>query len=628
VPREIRTSISLAIAIVIGSAVIAAIELSPGAMEGGAVPLRDLPAPRGAFPEAEGRGDALPPDAAAPADATGASSADAPASEALAEPRPDETIAAPPLAVEESAGDDLGARAAGASGPTIAGQVIDAEGAPLAEASVVAEPEGAEAATGGRAATAATTDSSGRFSLSLPAASAPWTLVARHPDACAARLELGVVSADRSGVLIALSAGTFLDGSVHARDGTERASPVDGAAVRITALAEGSLDPVRVERTDDEGRFLFPGLAPGLFRIAVTAAERAQWERTIAIGPEGREISIELAAGSSLSGRVVAPGGRGLADARVAATAEGGVRRVAIADLRGEFALDHLGGDAAEVTASAPGHAERTIRVALPVAETVLIELAPAAECVGLVLAADSGVPLAGALVEAWPQGEGLAATAAPRRTLAGEDGLFRLDLDPRIGWRLRAAASGYEPEERELGGGAFQRFALLPGTALALRCRDESGEPVVHALVRLESGEGISLASDSTDAEGRVSFLAVPSGTERIRITHDRTLEATIARALLRSGREEVIELRRAGTVRGTLLHDAEIAGDLVLVAEDRTWQTWPDESGEFEFPGLAPGSYRLRYRARRELPWLEQVIHLASGASVETTVDARGGG
>lgn len=227
-------------------------------------------------------------------------------------------------------------------------------------------------------------------------------------------LDLGLVRIDR---------GEAISGWVLSEDG----SPIEGARVAVapgqpnflnigTALND-FLTGRLVAATGPTGLFRLGGLLPGEYQVIATARGHAPGSAR-GVRPGGEPLTIRLAPGARISGRVVALRTRApIAGARVRA---GDVR--AATDEEGRFELDGVAprerwneifsfpgapgrsepANAVRIEAAAPGYLDARESYDLSLGREIEIVLAPAPEIRGTVLDPD-GKPAPGSLVRLVP---------------------------------------------------------------------------------------------------------------------------------------------------------------------------------------------------------------------------------
>jgi protocatechuate 3,4-dioxygenase beta subunit len=165
-----------------------------------------------------------------------------------------------------------------------------------------------------------------------------------------------------AGDLRLASGGALAGRVVDARNG----SPVAGAAVEADMRSAFSFEPTLLDastRTDAHGAFAFDHLTPGEFTLSARTPELAT-RHTLAVVEAGARTDADpmrLVPGATLSGVVLGPDGRPLAEATVqltpAALSELGGHRQARTDAAGRYVLERVapGGYVLSAHRSAPG---------------------------------------------------------------------------------------------------------------------------------------------------------------------------------------------------------------------------------------------------------------------------------
>ncbi|HTN51930.1 MAG TPA: carboxypeptidase regulatory-like domain-containing protein [Anaeromyxobacter sp.] len=307
-----------------------------------------------------------------------------------------------------------------------------------------------------------TTDARGEFRAAVPPGA---ILEARRDGFLPGRAEVDPLAIVNGRITVVLRTargergpGAPISGRVIAKGG----APIPGALVVATRERFGAAEGASAQAaTGEDGRFELPPLDPGSYRVAARAEGRAP-ATLHRVAPGTRELLLELADGGRLRGCVRdAATGTPIAPFTVLVfERRSGLRIVpertaSVLDPSGCYALHDLLPGSAAVVISAPGHApsrELPAEIPAPPDEAVAdVALDPGGALVGAVLDADSGAPLAGALLTV----EG-ALTFAPStfpvlsEAVTGADGTFRLDGLPRR-VSVDVAAAGHHA--RILGG-------------------------------------------------------------------------------------------------------------------------------------------------------------------------------
>jgi len=194
----------------------------------------------------------------------------------------------------------------GAAG-LVEGQVLDPAGAPAAGAEI--------ALSGGEQVLTATAGPGGGFALEVPPRA--YRVSARRGDGAASLTAPVAVAAGQAvrGLVLRLGSPATLRGQVVDRAG----GPVVGASVGLSPAGEAGELGRAV--TGGDGRFAFPGLAPGAYDLDATATGRGALTRRGLVVQSGEafEATLVLAGNGAVEGQVSDAVGRGVEGARVRA---------------------------------------------------------------------------------------------------------------------------------------------------------------------------------------------------------------------------------------------------------------------------------------------------------------------
>lgn len=345
----------------------------------------------------------------------------------------------------------------------IAGMVVDAQGAPIPEASV--RVSSADAAwprhfgEGGRV----MTDPDGRFRVG-GLAEGTWDVTASMEGRAAATLP--DVPSGREDVRLTLRARTAEEGVTV--EGVVRA-PQGAPVPSFTLSVQRRLGPLRRTEVltamvvDAAGQYRVPGLEPGAYAVQVAAAGLAPAEALLEIAPGEKgpvRADFQLAPGARLGGVVVdAETQQPLRGARLMvegmrAQGELAVRFDALSDGAGAFEIDGLAEGEVSLHALAEGHHSRiiggiTVRPGPPAFQR--IELRPTAEGedprlelmgIGAVLSAREDALIVGQVL---PGG------GAAEAGLAPGDALVRIDGQPVVELGFTSAVQRIRGPENSL---------------------------------------------------------------------------------------------------------------------------------------------------------------------------------
>jgi len=500
-----------------------------------------------------------------------------------------------------------------ARGATLAGRVVDEQGAPIAGARVqvtrggenaiqafVRSMEGEGVVRTGR---------DGSFRATRLAPGEGQRLDVRH-DEYEERAIGGLsltTGATRSGVTVVLSRGLSVRGVVKDEEGR----PLAGAEVTLSSSRTlragrggvqmsfiGPGNQVRRE-TGPDGRFEFRGLKEGDYTIS---SRRAGFARAtvdpVKVGqtrpPE--PLDLVLRPGAMISGFLHDKTGSGASGWSVSARAvgqeagmsfgPGAIRTEEPTGPDGAFLLEGLtAGEAYDLQVMGPsGLGPRKAGVAAP-AEGVELTVTGAGQIRGRVVEAESGRAIPDFQLRYQPDSQGgmrfmmrmgPGRGRGPHETqpFHAEDGSFVLEDVPAGRWTVEAFAAGYQSGsasgvtvgEGEAAEGVDVRLSkggVIAGKVLESR----TGRPILDAAVRAElagGGPGRALIrmggeggdnEASTDAEGRYEIAGLAPGTWTLTASHPNWSEATTNVDLKDAPAAADIRLGKGGSIGGTVL-------------------------------------------------------------------------
>ena len=505
-------------------------------------------------------------------------------------------------------------------GGIIEGRVLDADGHPIAGATIRALATGP---TASEASAAVDQDRLRRFS-GRTSAPAPEPGVASSDPQLIPRGELGVMIGPippipPPGAAIARAAAVV--------------DPSNAGASLAGDPPPLPVDPIRgaIWTTDRDGRYRVAGLAKSTVHVLALApgfAEARSKPIKIAPGKVVTGVDIVATPGVFVQGHVVDQHGAPIVGAELTATPEGGAPIDGFSDGNGAFRLGPLAGTVA-LHASAYGHVDAERELDLPAAhgtqpgeQDVDLELDTADATLAGTVADDRGTPLGGAHVEV------VGGAGAGRGAVTAADGTFSIDMLPRGPLRVQVqhpdyptttlAASASDAGDRAhlvvpIGGG-------IDGALL-----DDTGQPIAGVTLSAAGPEGAQ-AEATSDAAGRwkLAPLAAGAWTVHVRLpgylATQRDVDVPVATTPGEASvRDLRIDLARGALVGGTVrdTRGARIAGAHVVVrAADGDG---PTVEGDAD----ATGEFRLH-----DCPTGELVITATSGdASGDARVTARAG-
>lgn len=463
--------------------------------------------------------------------------------------------------------------------------------------------------------------------------------------------------------------------------GQSRVLPLPAWAGRLMELL-----PIAEGVSAADGNFVVYGVDPGDLVVAVTAAARASLLRQNVRGEAGVVTSLgelQLADGSSAEVLVVDREGQPIVGAQViVAPVSVGVpvhigEPAGSTDAKGRVQVDGLPrgralaaarvGDDATWHIGEAGPADGTLRVVVPGRHSLLLTVQDGAGKLppDVRVRAVAGASNGGA-VEFALFGFGQTIELGKRLERL-EDGRLRLrDLDEGA-WTFVVGATGCATQslDVDLREDTARTVILKAARALRVRTIDVAGEPVAQATLHLSPRGGsraervveLPLAVGRTGADGWCLVSDLP--TESARLTAIHPLHGQVHAVIEGTPGELVLQFAAPAAIQGVLTDGGRppAPGRWVLVLERRYGDgkgaargalpdlpqlTVPDLEGNFAFPALQPGKYRvtaqdaltdvgtvagmMQYAARREqiLPWNKAEVDLVGGATADVRLDA----
>ena len=422
--------------------------------------------------------------------------------------------------------------------------------------------------------------------------------------------------------------------AVFGRVVDSREQPIAGAEVRLLPTAASGVSPLRDARetilsavTDATGTFRIDRLATGSYELRAGARGFAPTQvRRVGLPPGGGAADLGtflLEPGIALDGHVVDPDGRPVAEAKVQISPAGGI---SVWDLPlagqspawetvtgsdGAFSFTGLrSGDTLVLRAIRRSYVTRTLSgIALPAAEPLTVELAPAARLSGTVTR-ESGDPVAGAKVvvlQRLPSGSRpvSAAESDAQGSFTAEDlAPGPLSLTVMAPDLLPATVDGLElPEGGEI---ADIEVVLRQGSTVEGTVFTPSGAPAAGAEVIL-SDDGLTTglmgrAKTRAGGDGGYRLTGIAEGQHTLLADHPGFRPARRALQVQAGANRLDLRLEQGAEVSGRIVdRDGPVAGAGVrLLPQDSGAAFFPApqislSDGTFRFPAVADGRYRL---------------------------------
>lgn len=521
-------------------------------------------------------------------------------------------------------------------GASLAGQVVDPDGQPLADAKVEVKDQGGglaamlELATAGAQEPDAVTGADGRFEVEdLQPQGTVSVAVERKGYRQAS--ELSVKMPVEEPLRIVLSLGIDLHGMVI----DEAGAPILGAFVQARPEGEAFGTQQQMDGSDAKGAFVLESLSPGRWNLTVSAdgfqkVERPSLELVAGLKPE--PVRITLARGATVAGVVTDGDGKPLGGVRVARAEQGSRRMFAFArtsttsSADGRYRLEGLPPGQHVLSYAHEGFRETVRDVEVSEGEVQLdVVLEPGLEIAGRVVDAE-GAPVAGARVEA-----ATTVRDVMRRIMGGRQDGEETTADGTF--RLRGLAAGsYTVSANKAGYAAAQSdgpIELATSSVEGIELRMGSGGTIVGTVhgvgfddlaslqlfaVRTDGQRARQNLMGRVDHDGKFRIENVAAGPWMVYASlgdqNFRTETATVPEG----GGEVTVEIDFADghALEGTLrLASAGPATGYQVTAQGLETggfvQATSDAQGRYRFEGLETGRYKIVVRrsagARRPL-------------------------
>ncbi|QKS44061.1 carboxypeptidase regulatory-like domain-containing protein [Paenibacillus cellulosilyticus] len=399
-------------------------------------------------------------------------------------------------------------------------------------------------------------------------------------------------------------AGTILDKSTGL--------PLVGATV--TAVNTATSATAGQTTTGAGGVYSFASLAPGSYSLSYSlptyltaAASAAVTAGTV------QTVNVTLVpTPAALQGSVTASGtGTPIPNPTITVTNAIGVRVLqASGDINGSYLINNLTPGYYRVSIAADGFQAKDFPVTLGIGETRTLDaaLTPNPGTVtGIITNAQTGAPLAGALVEALDNRNSILSTA-----LTAADGSYTLSsLAPATNDRLRVSTDTFVTQVIGFSIASGQtrtiNAALSPvaGALTGIITDSATGATIAGASIRVFTSEGITLQTGSTGADGSYTIPSLMPGSYSVVIMEEGYAGRTIG-AMIHAGAVTALNValqQLAGAISGTVTDTSgnPIADAIVRIFSNNiiVVRVATREDGTYDIGNLAPGSYYVTVRA-----------------------------
>jgi len=398
-------------------------------------------------------------------------------------------------------------------------------------------------------------------------------------------------------------------------------------------IARG-LDRLASVRADDEGRYAFTGVPSGRYLLAARAEGSLETPspEILHVADREEEIDLPTIAAGEITGSVHGEDGSAIAGATIRARGEivpleAGfasmfVPRDALllhllnppsgataSDADGSFRLSGLPPLEYRLYVDASPWAAAEARASVPELAPVQVVLSPGGSIEGVVLS-DGGEPLAGASIALSLDEGGSTPLESLLRPLpsaiSSSDGTFRLEGLAEAGYRVDAAAAGWQTGAArgltvQAGEATAIEVVLVPGGIIEGFVRDPEGGAIADAEVEARGPRGERLAGERTDADGAFRLDTLPEGSHTLRARKDGWVAAELEAPT--GGDPVALELSPGPMVSGRFLAADGSPVARVRVMVERPWEhaivAESDADGRFSAQLSEATGIRLRARA-----------------------------
>jgi protocatechuate 3,4-dioxygenase beta subunit len=437
-------------------------------------------------------------------------------------------------------------------------------------------------------------------------------------------------------LVVSLGKGFAIEGVV--RDGNN-GTPIPGARVAAAVGMSLSWEPesgLVQAVTDAKGRYRLEGLASGSQHLSARAPGYDRVRRQGVRG--GATADFHLFPGASLSGRVLGPAGKPVADAVVVAEPE--VRMsgppAERTDAAGRFEMSGVTPGSYTLYARHPDLAPGMTAGVFAehgfdaVAD---ISLATGATISGRLLGSDDA-PVAGSVVVQELNGRRVgSALAEVLRADTGPEGRFKLDRVPPGFHVLGALAPRHLTTRLDFDVGARARAVELgdvrleAGLSISGRVADRAGHPIGDASIagRVQGpGASDAPAEARSSPDGRFVLGGLSQARYWLSVGADGYAEAN---RTVQPGDERVeFILEPSGTITGLVVDESGKPIDSYVVTAEPTDDTRrslgssvANVDGRFKVEGLSAGGYVLQVTAPDRAPATRSDVEVAAGGTVD---------
>ncbi len=468
----------------------------------------------------------------------------------------------------------------------------------------------------------------------------PYTLIARAAQGVAGPVTARL-TAKSDPIVLHLHAAAKVTVTVIGLDG----KPIDDANVELRGTDQQ-------HETTKHGAAVFASVVPGGYQVAAWADGTAKVFQWLTVGAGENATRIVLVAGAPVTGRVVDERGKGVAGARVVASAasawnqQGDRRRDGVATgPDGAFRFDALPAGTVRFLASHPDLAPGSSALVTLDGKTerggITITLSDGATVRGRVVDLQHQ-PVIGARIRIGAAQRGIA-YAPPRQTYSDDKGAFEIRGLPKVALEAIAihetgSSKAQQIDATRADPGAIELVLDQTGTIAGVVV-DPTGTALegvqvtaVPSFGDARAGADIGqfrmrgLSEELTDSNGHFTLTGLSDGNYNITAMRSRAITrgrrgATEGTPAHTGATDVKIVLQPEGAVKGKVAYTDGTAPAMFTVSLGMTQQSFTGD-GTFEIDALAPQPYQLNVRGPFQPKGVDVEVEPGKTADVGTIV------
>jgi protocatechuate 3,4-dioxygenase beta subunit len=396
---------------------------------------------------------------------------------------------------------------------------------------------------------------------------------------------------------ITLTRGVEVDCVVLKSDGT----PLTGAHVR--SGGDFASNTIPAQKVDNDGKAVYFAKPGEQVVLTVTATGYSTDLTHFIMGADKHEVSMKMAPSTPMTGQVVDPDGKPVANTWIYPDTWRGFRSLEVrihADRNGKFIWKDPPTDEVQCDIDATGSGFiRQQNVPLTAGyQPLVVTVQRALRVTGTVVDAETNQPiLAFRIIHGISFGKDQATSWERQQTTPGRDGQFQVTESWQYpGYAIRIEADGYTPAESRVYTADEKQvkleFKLTKGKAITFTVLTPDGKPAIGAKVfLLASGQNMQVNDGlqtydrespqaNADADGHCSFPAQAGSFEIVALSESGSAQIPSANTL-KSGE---VHLSAWAVIRGTLMRGTKPwAGQQIEASIIEHWTGSRNESHIF---------------------------------------------